>query len=147
MGKYVESFTDIGKFSIPLLERPTHKIMPLVGVHITCGQFKDFLTIFKWVDLLFLEVTSHTKPNACDLYILRTLIGRKGQHHPNSCHTRRWRTKGPMKVPWTKVYMVSSMAHYGEYFMVYQNLCHAHLQEVGLTQEVCGGICRGMVTF
>jgi hypothetical protein len=66
----------------------------------TSGEFKDFLMTFKWVDLLFLGVTSHTKLNARDHYILRTLIGKKkGQDHPSSRHTRRWRTKGPIKVP------------------------------------------------
>ena len=50
-----------------------------------------------------------------DHCILRSLIGWKGQDHPSSLHTTRWRPKGPKKLShWCKNYLGSYMADHVE---------------------------------
>ena len=42
------------------------------------------------------------RPMTCDHCILRSLVGWKGQDRPSPLHIRRWRPKGPKKLPWMK---------------------------------------------
>ena len=61
-------------------------------------QNKSRLDVFLIMDGAKLRATSHMR--MCDHCILRSLIGRKGQDHPSSLHTRRWRPKGPKNLSW-----------------------------------------------
>ena len=50
----------------------------------------------------YLRANSHTRLKAHDHSNLRSLIGRKGEDHPSSLLTWRWRPKGPKKTSWMK---------------------------------------------
>ena len=56
----------------------------------------------KFVRIVDLTATSHTRLKAPDHGNVRTLIGQKGRDLPSSLHTRRWRPKGPKKSYWMK---------------------------------------------